>query len=153
MKGVSPVVATVLMVAITIGAAVVAYAWFMSMQSSIQAGASRCAGTVGKERISVEAVKCDNPPGDRLHIYVRNLGDERINGKFTITVKDASTDIVIYSTSKNADIPKGDRKDIIVDDIGNLNGCKVSGTDSEYVTVEVVTPGGAVDSKTERIGS
>jgi len=152
MKGVSPVVATVLMVAVAIAAAVVAYSWFMSMQASVQAEASRGAGTVGKERLVVEAIHCVDGDHD-LNVFVRNIGDEAVDGNFTFVVKDAATSKVLDTiTSVYGNISPGSVKEFNLNNVNHISGCKTS-SGSEYVIVEVMAPGGAVASKQERIGS
>ncbi len=149
MKGVSPVVATVLMVAVAIAAAVVAYSWFMSMQASVQAEASRGAGMVGKDRIAVEAVQCS---GSNLNINVRNIGDEPIDGNFTITVKDADTGVVKGSTTQSANIAAGSVHTFSVplSSVGLGSSCSSLPQDTRVI-VAVMTPNGSVNSKTERI--
>ncbi len=150
MKGVSPVVATVLMVAVAIAAAVVAYSWFMSMQASVQAEASRGAGTVGKERFTVEPIACSS---GALSFKLRNIGDEAINGEFTFNVKDASTGIVIGTYSTTLNIPEGGTADVTIPatSSGLTTACKVSSTGSNRIIVEAVAPGGASASREERI--
>ncbi len=150
MKGVSPVVATVLMVAVAIAAAVVAYSWFMSMQASVQAEASRGAGTVGKERIVVEAVQCYD--SNDLNIYVRNIGDEPLtDALFTVNVKDAATGKIIDSKTAKKTIAEGSTEVLTVTGVSGLQDCKVADTQSNRIIVEVITPGGSVASREERI--
>lgn len=146
MKGVSPVVATVLMVAVAIAAAVVAYSWLMSMQSQIQAEASRGASTVGKELLSIASVYCDDAnagTGD-LHAVLRNIGDEDITGEFTFYVKDAATSQVVASeVSSGVSVSaKQDRDVNTTIECNNL---------PDVIIVEAHAPGGAVVSARQRI--
>ncbi len=158
MKGVSPVVATVLMVAVAIAAAVVAYSWFMSMQASVQAEASRGAGTVGKERIRIDSVYCVTVSGtdnDELKIVLRNMGDEDVNGQYTITIKDAATGVVLYSGAKDVNVPAGSVGSTTVElnsiwETGNAD-CNTIPSDQSVVVVEVMAPGGAVASIQQRV--
>ncbi len=151
MKGVSPVVATVLMVAVAIAAAVVAYSWFMSMQASVQAEASRGAGTVGKERLMVASIRCDgtSPGAGNLHIVLRNLGDEQISGNFTVYVRDATTSEVNASTTcSNKTV---DAKQDLDVNLGTCNPNISCNGLPDKIIVEVHAPGGAVTSAQQRI--
>lgn len=149
MKGVSPVVSTVLIVAIAIAIAVVAYSWFMSVQATLQAEASKGAATVGRDKIMIEGVKCVN--SNNLEIYVRNIGDDDINGLFTIYVREPSTGGILDHNASNYSVSAGSVKTFTVE-VNGLSGCEVSGTGSEYVVVEVITPGGSSYRIWERIG-
>ena len=153
MKGVSPVVATVLMVAVAIAAAVVAYSWFMSMQASVQAEASRGAGTVGKERLAVASVYCDD--SHHLHVVLRNIGDESITGEFSFYVKNAATGEVnaVYRCRQTATIPVAEQKDL---DLASSTDCNAANAKSctelpARIIVEVHAPGGSVVSAQQRI--
>ena len=148
MKGVSPVVATVLMVAVAIAAAVVAYSWFMSMQASVQAEASKGASNVGKEQLAVASIYCDS--ANNLHVVVRNLGDEQISGNFTVYVKNAATSEVnaTYVCTSSISIPAKESGDITTDTCGVTMSCT---TLPDTIIVEVHAPGGAVVSAQQRI--
>ena len=150
MKGVSPVVATVLMAAITIAAAVVAYSWFMSMQASVQADASRGAGSIGKERLSIDGFRCID--GNTLEVYVRNGGIGDFTGNITVIVRDASTDVMLHrDDTGSVEISANGGVHTVSMIVDELDGCRVQGSNSDYITVELITPTGAVASRTDRI--
>ncbi|MDN5358890.1 MAG: hypothetical protein PWP76_733, partial [Candidatus Diapherotrites archaeon] len=142
-KGVSPVIATVLMVAVAIAAAVVAYSWFMSMQASVQAEASRGAGTIGKERFAVSSIFCDE--SNYLHFVIQNMGDEPVNNaNITVYVKNADTSEVNASTKvSNQSFPASNPQEV-------NTGIPCSNL-PDNVIVEVHLPGGSVVSGTARI--
>jgi flagellin-like protein len=88
MKGVSPVIATVLMVAVAIAAAVVLYSWIMSTTSTETTQASAQAGTIGKYMFTIESAKCSPGSGNTidLNLEIRNSSDVEVNGDFVYTV-------------------------------------------------------------------
>ena len=151
-KGVSPVIATVLIVAIAIAAAVVAYSWFMAMQATVQAEASRSAAVVGKDKIMIEGVQCfkggDDGKCNDLKIYLRNIGDEDINGLFTVYIRNPDEGI-LSRKEVNQFIAAGHVATMEVTDIDNLN-CE----DPKWarITVEIKTPGGSSYSVDEKVG-
>ena len=69
--GFSPVIAILLLIVIVIVAAIFFYVWTTSSTSELE----RQAGGVSKEMAKIEGVSAE---GDRLNIYVRNIGDTRI---------------------------------------------------------------------------
>ncbi len=149
MKGVSPVVATVLMVAVAIAAAVVAYSWFMSMQASVQAEASRGASNVGKEQLAIASVYCGSGSDNNLYVVIRDIGDEKISGDFSIYVKDAATSEVNASTvCSGITVPAKDSTKIA---LGTCNPPVACNSLPDNIIVEVHAPGGAVVSTQQRI--
>ncbi len=68
-KGVSPVIATLLLIIIAVAAAILTYLWITGYLGTVQ----QQGGTEGlQERIRIEAVSYS---GGTLTIYVRNIGD------------------------------------------------------------------------------
>ena len=149
MKGVSPVVATVLMVAVAIAAAVVAYSWFMSLQSQVQAQSSQGASALGKGQIQLEAVECN---AGTLKITVRNLSSEEIKGPFTVTVKDAVNGVTVGSKAVDFVIAANDVNTLSVSDVGVSSSCTIDDPNNpNRVIVEVVSPTGFTASTAARI--
>ncbi len=149
MKGVSPVVATVLMVAVAIAAAVVAYSWFMSLQSQVQAQSSQGATSLGKGQIQLEAVQCSS---GELKIFVRNLTSETISGQFTVTVKDAVTGVTVGSKSQSFTVAANDVNTLSVSGVGINTDCTINDPNNpNRIIVEVVTPTGFTASTAARI--
>ncbi len=97
MKGVSPVIATVLMVAVAIAAAVVFYSWIMSTTASTTTQASAKAGEIGKYSLVIESAKC-SATAKELNFFLRNESDVSLDANFTYVIKDASGATVGTST-------------------------------------------------------
>jgi len=91
MRGVSPVVATVLMVAVAIAAAVIAYNWVSGVMASSTSAASAQQGEIGKYKLSLESVKCDaSATSMTLTLYIRNDSDVTVNDSFLVIVQDTA---------------------------------------------------------------
>jgi len=71
--GVSPVIATLLLIVIAVAAAVLAYIWIIGYQGTLTQQASTAQL---QERIKIEAVEYT---GTSLKVYVRNIGDVKVN--------------------------------------------------------------------------
>jgi len=69
--GVSPVIATLLLIVIAVAAAVLAYIWIIGYQGTLTQQASTAQL---QERIKIEAVQYDSTT-NTLTVYVRNIGD------------------------------------------------------------------------------
>ncbi|MEM3457697.1 archaellin/type IV pilin N-terminal domain-containing protein [Thermofilum sp.] len=70
--GVSPVIATLLLIVIAVAAAVLAYIWIIGYQGTLTQQASTAQL---QERIKIEAVQYT---GGTLTVYVRNIGDVNV---------------------------------------------------------------------------
>jgi flagellin-like protein len=70
--GVSPVIATLLLIVIAVAAAVLAYIWIIGYQGTLTQQASTAQL---QERIKIEAVEYT---GTSLNVYVRNIGDVNV---------------------------------------------------------------------------
>ncbi len=76
-RAVSPVIATVLLIAVTIGAMALAYSWITSLQSPAQEKGSEVAGRQLQEvsgAIKIENVLLNTTSGATSVIYIRNVG-------------------------------------------------------------------------------
>ncbi len=116
MKGVSPVIATVLMVAVAIAAAVVFYSWIMSTTASTTTQASAKAGEIGKYSLVIESAKCDSS-AHTLTFYLRNESDVSLDANFTYIIKDSSGATVGTGTSPIS-INAHDVKNFTITDTG-----------------------------------
>jgi flagellin-like protein len=77
-RGVSPVIATLLLIVIAVAAAVLAYIWITGYMGTLQAQAG---AQQVQERIKIEGVEVNN--NDQISaIYIRNIGD------VTVTIAD-----------------------------------------------------------------
>jgi flagellin-like protein len=70
--GVSPVIATLLLIVIAVAAAVLAYIWIIGYQGTLTQQASTAQL---QERIRIETV---NYTGSQLKVWVRNIGDVKV---------------------------------------------------------------------------
>ena len=124
MKGLSPVIAVVLMVAVAVAAAVLAFIWAMGIQTATQAKTRERADALINNQGSVEIVSVDTT--NNL-IYVRNIGNADLNGTWYVFVENtkcAEDDVNLVAEA--------------VDDI-NASGCTFSAGNH----VKVVGPNGA----------
>ncbi|MCD6458124.1 MAG: hypothetical protein J7K82_04665 [Thermoproteales archaeon] len=75
-KGVSPVIAVLLLIVIAVAAAVLTYLWVLGYIGTVQSagGTERL-----QERLKIEGVKVDTSSDKISKIYVRNVGDIAFN--------------------------------------------------------------------------
>jgi flagellin-like protein len=92
--GVSPVIATLLLIVIAVAAAVLAYIWIIGYQGTLTQQASTAQL---QERIKIEAVQYS---GGSLTVYVRNIGDVKVNVT-ALYVYDPSGTILQAKTNAN----------------------------------------------------
>jgi len=71
-KAVSPVIATLLMIAVAVAASVIVYVWSAGLLGTLMGGG----GAQVKEQVIVEAY--DWPTSDNLNLYVRNVGSSEV---------------------------------------------------------------------------
>jgi flagellin-like protein len=125
--GVSPVIATLLLIVIAVAAAVLAYIWIIGYQGTLTQQASTAQL---QERIKIEAVQYS---GGTLTVYVRNIGD--VNVKID----------ALYVIDKTGTII-GSRMNVGLNlDPGQVNYGTVSGislSSGETYTVKAVTTKG-----------
>ncbi len=76
--------ATILMVAIAIAAAVVAYSWFSSVQANLQSQAGEQAESLSNVRFEIVSAECN---GTAYLVYVHNLSDTALNETATVIAK------------------------------------------------------------------
>ena len=74
-KGISPVIATLLLIVISVAAAVMTYIWLTRYMGTLQsqAGTSQL-----QERVKIEGVKISEKDDKITKIYVRNIGDVEV---------------------------------------------------------------------------
>ncbi len=103
-KGVSPIIATIILVLIAIAAGVMLWLWVSGFITSTPAQQPAL-----NERIKIDAVNISSSSsssGSNLSIYVRNMGSTNV----TITaayILTTSNTAIAYSTSINVMIPPG----------------------------------------------
>lgn len=72
MKAVSPVIATLLMIALAVSASIIVYVWSTSLLGSMMGSG----GTQVKEQLSLEAYRWENPAS--LVVTLRNVGSNPV---------------------------------------------------------------------------
>ncbi len=108
MKGISPIVATVLLIIIAVAAGVLIWTWLHSMASKSLSET----GTVGKEAITVEGIKYSYDATNNqwtLTIYVRNAGKTTVKLMY-VYIYDAETDKLVDAidvSGQNVEIAPG----------------------------------------------
>ncbi len=142
MKGISPIVSTILMVAIAIAAAVVVY--YITMNVVTQQGTQlEQQATAGYERIVIDAVQpidsnTTTPGIEDLNVYVRNIGD----APATVTalyVYNADGTLAATVTGLNVTVNPGQ--------VGTVSVTGVNLAENSTFTAEVRTANGAVAQK------
>ncbi|MCC5999209.1 MAG: hypothetical protein LM573_09030 [Thermofilum sp.] len=125
--GVSPVIATLLLIVIAVAAAVLAYLWIIGYQGTLTQQASTAQL---QERIKIEAVQYSS---GTLTVYVRNIGDVAVTVD-NLYVYD-HTGTVIASGDVNISLDPGSVNSGTVSVTGGL-------TSGETYTVKAVTTKG-----------
>ena len=77
-RGVSPVIATLLLIVIAVAAAVLAYIWITGYMGTLQAQAG---AQQVQERIKIEGIEIGTGTSANkiTKVYIRNIGDVRVN--------------------------------------------------------------------------
>lgn len=134
-RGVSPVIAVLLLVVIAVAAAVLTYIWILSYTGSLQ----QQSGTEQlQERIKIDGVQVND---SNLKIYVRNIGDVKV--KITSAYLLKNDNVLKSNTGLNVEIDPGHVNYSITIDISG-----VSLNDGETYVVKVVTLKGTEASYT-----
>ena len=147
MKGVSPVIATVLMVAVAIAAAVVFYSWIMSTTASTTTQASAQAGTIGKYSLVIESAKCSSTDTNAMEFYIRNQSDVSIDDNFTYIIQDASGKTVC-TDKVELNLPA---HTVVDASIPHSSCTNISGEKDQRVTLILKGPGGIAVSTDQPI--
>ncbi|MCC6013862.1 MAG: hypothetical protein LM593_05795 [Candidatus Verstraetearchaeota archaeon] len=137
-KGVSPVIATLLLIVIAVAAAVVTYTFVMGFVGTTTTSTP----PITTERIIVEAVGVDTANQNVTYVYVRNVGSTTVNVTAIYLVR--YDGVVVNSTSitGGTTISPGEVIKIPTD---------ITYTDAkpnELYYVQAVTTGGAMASST-----
>jgi flagellin-like protein len=100
-RGVSPVIATLLLIVIAVAAAVLAYIWITGYMGTLQAQAG---AQQVQERIKIEGVKVDT--GGQITIYIRNIGDVAVTID-SVYLLDSSGKVLTTGTPPTTGISPG----------------------------------------------
>mgnify|MGYP000235730977 CR=1 FL=1 len=136
-RGVSPVIAVLLLVIIAVAAAILTYLWVLGYMGTVQRGGTTEAL---QERIKVEGVRISGD--DIVGVYVRNIGDVEVRIREVY---------VVFPTGHTEYRRFSER----VLDPGEMELISFSGIDLEpgvTYTVRVVTLGGAEGSYVFTLG-
>ncbi len=88
-RGISPVVATILLIAIAVAAVAITYVWYMSFQSRMQEETEkRAAEEAVRQKGAIKIEKLSTDPEGSLFIAIRNVGTVKL------------TDITVYADLK-----------------------------------------------------
>jgi len=99
--GVSPVIATLLLIVIAVAAAVLAYIWIIGYQGTLTQQASTAQL---QERIKIEGTKY-NSTG--LYVYVRNIGDTKVQISSFYLYNSSGTVVATVTLSSPIDLLPG----------------------------------------------
>jgi len=127
--GVSPVIAVLLLVVISVIAGTLLYVWLSGYMGTLQTGV----GTEQlKEKIKIEGVGYS---GGALTVYVRNIGDTKVSLK-AVYLYDASGTVVAADTDEDVALDPGD--------VGTIpeTGLSYTLSSGKTYTVKVVTQRG-----------
>ncbi len=129
-KGISPIIAVLLLVIIAVAAAVLTYLWVLGYIGTVQ----QQGGTESlQERIKIEGVEISG--GTINTVYVRNIGDvnAEIDTVYLIDPTGSSTDCDV----SNTELTPGTLSEI------DTSGCGFGVTSGETYVIKVVTTTGA----------
>ncbi|MEM3410359.1 MAG: archaellin/type IV pilin N-terminal domain-containing protein [Fervidicoccaceae archaeon] len=132
-RGVSPIVATLLLILIAIAAAAVLYVWVSSLSSS---ATQFNTGNVGSA-ISIDAADLSTTVAS---LYVRNIGSSDLSGSFSIYVYNQSGSLIASGQSGSITISSGQVQQISAS--LTLSGGNTI-TPGKVYTIKVVAPTGA----------
>jgi len=152
MKGITPIIAIVLLLLMTVAAAGSAYLWFTSTQGRIQQQVSgRITSTGSNIQFQIVGLECKNNVSgglqDNVSFYIRNQGDSIANDKnWVITLINAENDATLDSTTFNLGVATG-----------GTNSTTVSFANTTYssgqtIVVRLNAPGGGEQSATCTVG-
>jgi flagellin-like protein len=136
LRGISPVVATALLVLIAIATAAILYLWVSGAPSSQTTGQE-----VLYERIKIDAVRYSPLPNNiTLAIYVRNTGDIPVNISGAFLLNPAGSVVAANTTDKirNVNIPAGGIARVLI----NLTDLGVGALQPGVYVVKVTTING-----------
>ena len=134
-KGVSPVIATLLLIVIAVAAAVVTYTFVMGFIGTTTTSTP----PITTERIIVEAVEVETANQKVTNVYVRNIGSATVNVTAIYLVRYDGV-VVGSNTSVNTTISPGELKQIFA------NIAYTDAKPNELYYVQAVTTGGAMAS-------
>ena len=94
-KGVSPIIAVLLLIVIAVAAALLTYLWVLGYVGSAQRSGQP---TQLEEKIKIDGVKVETGATITIYVYVRNIGSVTVNVT-DIYILNATTGAVLYHYS------------------------------------------------------
>ena len=128
-RGISPVIATLLLIIIAVAAAVLTYLWITGYMGTLQAQSST---RQTQERIKIEAVQVS---GTTITVYVRNVGDVNCVVDAVYIINATSGSIIGSNTGVGLSLAPGNVNTVAVTLGSGL-------TDGKTYIVKVVTQTG-----------
>ncbi|MEM1568398.1 MAG: archaellin/type IV pilin N-terminal domain-containing protein [Thermofilaceae archaeon] len=116
-RGVSPVIATLLLIVIAVVAAVLAYIWVSGYMGRVTSQAEAQAPQL-QERIKIDAASVS---GNTVTIYVTNIGDVNVTIASAYVLYENKT-AVCSSTNLAQNIPKGKAGSVTVSNCNLVTG-------------------------------
>ena len=112
LRGVSPVVATALLVLIAVATAALLYLWVMGTVSN-----QPTSEPTFNDRIIVESVGVDG--SNNLVVYVRNVGSNTVNVSAAYVIDSVNNQLKGSNTSVNLQLQPGKVGEVIIDGVGS----------------------------------
>jgi flagellin-like protein len=111
-RGVSPVIATLLLIVIAVAAAVLTYIWVTGYMGKVTGAVEQTSMQQLQEKIKINAVSV-NSTTETVTLSVSNIGDTdvTISGAYVLTQGGTS----FCSISPSASIPQGGTQDVTID--------------------------------------
>ena len=119
-KAVSPVIATLLLIVIAVAAAVLTYIWVTGYMGTLQ---SQAGTQQVQERLKIEGVSVNTNTNKIQTIYVRNIGDVKVNIATVYLLSSTGSVLASYSPTKQVSLAPEELVKISVSDtnIGNVD--------------------------------
>ena len=103
-RGVSPVIATLLLIVIAVAAAVLTYIWVTGYMGTLQ---SQAGAQQVQERIKIEAIDITNGK-----VYIRNIGETKVTIAAVYLINSTTGSIIASNTTTATDISPGDLQSV-----------------------------------------
>lgn len=141
-KGISPLVATILLIALTLGATALISGWLSStMKSSTETVGSGISSQLSCSKVTLDIIDATCTNGGNITVVVSNLGNIAVDSP-TVYVKSSQGSVCINATSNtSATIPSGGS--MVIKFVTNqTSGCSPWNTESlSYVRVTSICQG------------
>jgi flagellin-like protein len=103
-RGVSPVIATLLLIVIAVAAAVLTYIWVTGYMGTLQ---SQAGAQQVQERIKIEAIDITNNK-----VYIRNIGETKVTIAAVYLIDSTTGSTIASNTTVNIELSPGELTDV-----------------------------------------